>query len=466
VSRVVLLNPPGTQNYIRDYFCSKLSKAYYVSPPATLVMLSGILAERHAVTALDAIAERLTPERTLARLAAARPDAVVSLVGAASWDEDRAFLGRVKETTDATVIAIGDLLLEDTEARLDEAPGVDAALLSFVTPDVLALVPKPLAAAVPNAVVRRADGRGYVHGGRRQLAGDFRVPCPRHELFPLARYRFPFSVAAPMAVVLTDYGCPFHCTFCVIPALGFGVRPVPDLLEELDHLRRLGVRELFFIDQTFGARRERTLALCRAMAERRYGFTWSCFSRADVTPPEVLEAMARAGCHTIIYGVESASAETLARYRKRLRVDQIAAACAACRRAGIRAAATFLLGLPGETEAEARATLELALRLPLDFAAFNVAVPRAATPLRAEEIAAGLISREVRTMDQSGLDGAVGTAELSAARILALRREAVRRFYLRPGYLWRRLMTVRSWWDLKTQLADGLGVVRDALGLG
>jgi len=93
-------------------------------------------------------------------------------------------------------------------------------------------------------------------------------------------------------------------------------------------------------------------------------------------------------------------------------------------------------------------------------------VPRAATSLRAEEIAAGLITAEVRVMDQSGLDGAVGTAELSAERILALRREAIRRFYLRPGYLWRRLRTVRSWWDLKTQLVDGFGVLQDALGLG
>jgi radical SAM superfamily enzyme YgiQ (UPF0313 family) len=27
--------------------------------------------------------------------------------------------------------------------------------------------------------------------------------------------------------VMTDYGCPFRCTFCVMPALGWRRRPSP-----------------------------------------------------------------------------------------------------------------------------------------------------------------------------------------------------------------------------------------------
>jgi anaerobic magnesium-protoporphyrin IX monomethyl ester cyclase len=463
MSRVLLLNPPGTKNYIRDYFCSKLSKSYYKSAPATLLALSGVVAEAHTVTVLDAIVENLPAPAALRRCVAARPDAVVALVGAASWDEDREFLRQLKAATGATLIAIGDLLLEDTEARLAEAPAIDAALLSFATPDVLALLPKPEGTPVPNAVVRLPAGQGYLAGPRPKLRGEYHLPRPRHELFPLRRYRFPFAVARPMAVVLTDYGCPFQCTFCVIPSLGFALRPLADVLEELAVVRGLGVRELFFIDQTFGARPARTLELLRALCEPKYAFRWSCFSRADVTTPEMLALMARSGCHTIIYGVESGNEATLTRYHKQLDLAQMRATFTACRRLRIRTAATFMLGLPGETAAQARATLALALSLPLDFAAFNVAVPRAATRLRAESIAAGLIGRELRSMDQSGLDGAMGTAEMTSQAILALRREAIRRFYLRPGYLGHRLFDLRSWWDFKTQAADGIGVLMEAL---
>ena len=42
--RVLLLNPPGRRTYLRDYLCSKTSKADYVYHPIDLVLLSGTLA--------------------------------------------------------------------------------------------------------------------------------------------------------------------------------------------------------------------------------------------------------------------------------------------------------------------------------------------------------------------------------------------------------------------------------------
>jgi hypothetical protein len=461
--RVLLLNPPGSHNYIRDYFCSKRSKSYYRSAPAALLMLSGQVGIQHEIKVLDAIAERLSVAEALSICAAFSPDAVIALVGAASWDEDRAFLLALKQHIHTRVMGLGDVLLEEPAARLLETPGLDAVLLNFVCPDVLAWLAGPAGTVVPNVVYCHPQTGKPVVGALTRMQGEFRVPCPRHDLFPLAQYRFPFSIAAPMSVVLTDYGCPYACTFCVMPSLGFAARPLEDVLEELRALKRLGVREIFFIDQTFGVKAERTLELCRAMSAPGLRFSWSCFSRGDVTTPELLRAMAQAGCHTIIYGVESGSAAVLAAYKKNAEPSVLLGALKECRGAGIRTAATFILGLPGETEAEARQTIRLALEWPLDFAAFNVAIPRANTPLRALAIKQGLIPQTTYGMDQSGVVSAMGTSELKAETILNLRREANRCFYLRPGYLWRRLTTLRSWWDFKTQLIDGWGVVWDAL---
>jgi len=467
MSRILLLNPPGTRNYIRDYFCSKISKSNYISPPVTLLTLSGMLSKHHDVAVLDAIVEGLDPETALERCRNLRPDAVIALAGAACWEEDRAFLGRLKDRTRAYLIGIGDVLLENTEARLKEAPGLDAVLLHFGAPDVLALLETlpdgPSTRFIPNVVYRNCRP-GFVHGGWRKQQGEFRVGCPRHDLFPLGRYRFPFMTSRPMTAMLTDYGCPFTCSFCVITALGFGLRPLSEVGEELESLARLGVREIFFLDQTFGVKRDRTLQLCRMLEKHR--FQWSCFSRADVLPPDALQAMAAAGCHTIIFGVESGNDQTLARYQKKTTLAVIRERLAECRAAGIRVAATFLLGLPGESEEDVRQTIRLALALPIDYVSFNVAVPRAGTQLRQSAIAEGLISPEVSSMDQSGLAGAMATRELPAYKVMALRREAIRRFYLRPGYLLRRLLTLRSWWDFRTQFEDGWGVVKDALGMG
>ncbi|MCD4812267.1 radical SAM protein [bacterium] len=464
MSRVLLLNPPGSKNYIRDYFCSKLSKANYISPPIVLLMLSGIVGREHEVGVLDAIVEGLSFDAALARIKSFQPDTVITLVGAASWDEDRQFLKQLKQHLPVDIIANGDLLLEDAPVRFNEAPEMDAALLDFGSVEILQLLGARNGEPIDNTLYRFSGS--LVIGKRTKHAGVFDIPVPQHDLFPLRQYRFPFMVGYPMSAMLTDYGCPFQCTFCVIPGLGFGLRPVPSVLEELRQVKALGVKEIFFLDQTFGVRSDRTRKLCRGMVEQKGVVHWSCFSRADVLDREMLQLMKQAGCHTIIFGVESGSDATLAQYNKKMQIDKIRETLAQCRQVGIRVAATFMLGLPGEDEFGARRTIQLALDLPLDYVAFNVAIPRAGTTLRAQEIEAGLIDASVHTMDQSGIDGAVGTRELSAKKIMALRREALRRFYLRPGYLLRRLFTLRSWVDLKTQVRDGVGVIADAMGMG
>jgi hypothetical protein len=72
--------------------------------------------------------------------------------------------------------------------------------------------------------------------------------------------------------------------------LGFQVRPVADVLEEIDALRARGVRELFFLDQTFGAIPKRALKICRALEERG-DLSWTAFTRPDVATGELLRAM-------------------------------------------------------------------------------------------------------------------------------------------------------------------------------
>ena len=46
--------------------------------------------------------------------------------------------------------------------------------------------------------------------------------------------------------MLTDYGCPYPCSFCVMSGLGSKFRSVDNVMQELRHARTLGVREVFF----------------------------------------------------------------------------------------------------------------------------------------------------------------------------------------------------------------------------
>jgi radical SAM superfamily enzyme YgiQ (UPF0313 family) len=298
-----------------------------------------------------------------------------------------------------------------------------------------------------------------LHVERNKRKGTFRIPRPRHELFPTKGYRFSFARTADFATVLTDYGCPYPCTFCVIGTLGFQTRPVPDVLEEIDALRARGTRELFFMDQTFGIKRERALELCRAFEERG-DLSWTAYTRPDYADDELLSAMRRAGCHTVMMGVESASDILLAEYKKGYASDIVKGGFANAKRHGLRTVGTFIIGLPEETEETLRETLELAIGLQMDFMSVNVAVPRFGTPFRKRALELGLADADDLVMDQGGEQAFLPTRTLDRDSMLALKKNMVRRFYLRPSYLWNRLRSVRSPWELAAQFREGLALLR------
>jgi len=456
--RLLLLNPPGRRTYIRDYFCSKTTKSNYLFHPVDLVTLSGTCAEAHDTSVLDCMAEGLAPDAARRRIAELDPEVVVSLVGSVSWDEDRAFLAG-QAAAGRRVIAIGDVLHEASEARLAEEPWLEAALHVFANGDLPAYLAGRLD-DVEDMTVRDADGRPrrLLRVERKHRKGTFRVPRPRHELFPSRGYRFSFARATPFATVLTDYGCPYPCTFCVIGTLGFQTRPVADVLEEVDHLRSRGVRELFFMDQTFGVVRSRALELCAAFAERG-DVSWTAYTRPDTADDELLAALRRGGCHTVILGVESADDELLALYEKGYRASVVADAFRRAKRHGLRTVGTFIIGLPEETEDSLRATLSLAVELEMDFMSLNMAVPRFGTAFRRRALELGLAAEDELVMDQGGADAFLPTQTLDRARMLALKKRMVRRFYLRPGYLWRRLASVRSVGELRAQVREGLALL-------
>lgn len=457
--KVLLLNPPGTRVYLRDYYCSKVSKAGNIFHPTDLLMLSGILAEQHTVSVIDALAERLTPDACLHQVATLDPHAVIALCGAVSWAEDQAFFVRLKaEHPRLRLMVSGDLVLEGPAAFPDEPPVIDALLLDFTSPDILTWLEGNGGDEIPNVIYRHQGAwRGRLPERTHDL--PFTIPVPRHELFPERHYRFPLLRRRSFATVLTDYGCRHHCRFCVTGNLGYKWRPAANVLEELDTLATRGCRELYFNDQTFGLKRERTEALLRAMVDKRYGFGWACWTRVDLVDRELLALMRAAGCHTLMFGAEAADAEVLNEWGKGFQPEAVTSALQLCRQAGIRTLATFLLGLPGQDRAACLRTIAFACSCGCDFASFNVPVPRQTTALRRQALAEGWMDDRDVVFDQSGLVAAMGNGILSAAEIQALRRQAVRTFYLRPGYLARQLLAVRS----PAELRDLFGFARATL---
>ena len=458
---VLLLNPPGNRIYIRDYYCSKVSKAHYTYQPVDLVILSGILSTRGSVDVLDAIIERMNPRSCIERILSAKYAAIVFLAGAASRESDFTFMRDLRARTPAMFIGSGDLFMEDSAQILHEQQWLNAICLDFTSPDILSYLDHP-EGTTPLAAVAYRNRHGVISPDRRPATGEFEIPIPRHELFPNRRYTYPFVRRSPFVTVLTDYGCPYACTFCIMSQLGYKYRSVQNVMAELVHVNSLGIKEIYFSDQTFGAMKGRAHELCTEMIERRFEFGWVCFSRVDLISRDTLRIMKRAGCHTIIFGVESGSERIIRESAKGTTLDMARQAFRLCRGEGIITVGTFILGLPGDTTDSIRQTINFAKEIRCDYASFNVPVPRMLTPLRRWAIREKMIVPGVQEMDQSGTYAVMATTHLPREKIMELKREAIFKFYLRPSYLLQRLFSMYSLWDFKRHILGLLSLIRNA----
>ena len=124
---------------------------------------------------------------------------------------------------------------------------------------------------------------------------------------------------------------------------------------------------------------------------------------------------------------------------------------------GLRVVTTVIIGLPEDSEESIRQTMQFVRELEPDFVSYNLAVPRSLTDLRKKAIAEGLATRN--EMDQSGSFGAMRTHSLSETQLVSLKKQAVRDFYFRPGYILKRLLGARNKFEMLALFREGLAVL-------
>lgn len=462
--RILLLNPPGRVLYIRDQFCSHVSKGRYYWQPLDLLMLSGRLhAAGHELAVVDAIASRVPAGVALERVVAFQPDAVVFLTGHDSFRADAAFVRDVKARTACVTVGIGDILRDQGVRLLPLNPAIDACLNDFVTHGLERFL-EGLPDDAWNMTVRRGGKVIEVHAPPQPAA--FTAPVPRYEIFPLDRYRLPFNRHHPYATIVTSTGCPFPCRFCPFARAPYRWREVDDVMANFEAVAQAGIRQVHLADWTFAVNRKQADAILHSLVDANLGICWSCLSRVDLVDRERLGLFRRAGCHLVEFGVESGSQEILDRYQKRMTLAQVRAAFAWCREEGLSTLATFILGLPGETATSLQQTLDFALELEPTYCSFNIASPRLGTLLRRDMIDAGLLPDDVsaeRHLDSSRAPATFSTPELDAADLEGFRQLAIRRFYWRPSYVLGRLSRLRSWSEIHQLAANGASIALQTL---
>jgi anaerobic magnesium-protoporphyrin IX monomethyl ester cyclase len=159
--------------------------------------------------------------------------------------------------------------------------------------------------------------------------------------------------------VFMGRGCPRKCAFCEYNQSKYRVRKIPAIIREIDYLIENYNAEYFtFTDPSFCERINFVRELCEILVERYPHIKWSCEARAD-TPLDILELMAKAGCISLDFGLESGSEKVLKAINKDIDLFKTNEFVKACYSLGIRSHMFLLVSLPGETEEDTMQTMKI-----------------------------------------------------------------------------------------------------------
>lgn len=376
----------------------------------TVPYLAGALrSDGHEVEILDLLLARTTRERVAACMQRFRPQ----LVGITSVTLNHHIANRIGEWVrecdpEVPLVMGGPHVSFEIEDSFRALPALDYVGIGEGEHTIV-----ELARALekrPGEDVRDVRGLAVRDGDRvrrtapRPLEDDLdELAPPARDLMPLSRYLAFDSHAS----VVTSRGCPYECVFCSAPAwTGRKVRyRTPGLcVDEMEELAAAGFTEITIEDDLFTLYRRHFLAVCGELERRNTGLRWNAFSRVDTISPEIVETMARAGCQAICFGVESGSQELLDLAKKRSDLAKVREAMRMTQAVGISALASFIIGLPGETETTLRQTVAFAESLREEFGSlygFHILAPFPGTEVRERAADLGL---EILTSDWTQYD--------------------------------------------------------------
>ena len=249
----------------------------------------------------------------------------------------------------------------------------------------------------------------------------------------------------PLIVILSGRGCPFRCTYCVIPQTLTGhtyrKRGIKDVVDEMEFIKNnfpdLG--EIFFEDDTFTAHPTRTAELCQEIINRKLKITWSANARADVKF-EVLDVMKKAGCRELCVGFESSSMDVLKNVKKGLASGMSEKFMDSANKAGILIHGCFMVGNLGDTKETLQGTLEMAKRLNPNTAQFYPIMAYPGTTAYDEARTRGeLASQDYdQWLDKDGQHNTTVIRKgLTSQDLVDFCDRARREFYLRPAYIYK-----------------------------
>lgn len=257
-----------------------------------------------------------------------------------------------------------------------------------------------------------------------------------------------------------------RCTFCswttTCPADSYRSRSPQSLLDEIGMLiEKYDIKEIFDDTGTF-PHGDWIREFAQGMIDRGYNkkVTISCNMRFSALTEDDYKLIKKAGFRMLLFGIESANNETLKKLNKGNTIENMIESCKLASKAGLEPHITIMFGHPWESLEEAKNTQKLGLYLLRKGIASTVQatimIPYPGTPLH--KLAKENNWLKTTDWDQYDMKAPVMTTPIGDKKLMELVRDMFK-IAFHPEFVMRKILSIRSWQDVKFIGRAGVKVV-------
>lgn len=241
-------------------------------------------------------------------------------------------------------------LLEDTTIAVGGPEASQDKILHIVRPGVINYVFKGEA---EHNLLTFLEEKQYNSKAESVVIGNLEsklplddLPFPDYRDYNLDDYLHPDGVS-----IETSRGCVAQCSFCSETWFWkFRQRTPERVIEEMkDQIDKYGVRRFWFVDSLANGNLKAFRKLVDLMIENNLDIRWNSYARNDGRMDrDFIFAIAKSGCTSLSYGVESGSQKVLDDMRKKVELWEIEANLKDSYDAGMESHVNWMIGFPTE----------------------------------------------------------------------------------------------------------------------
>lgn len=437
-------------------------------PPLSLLYVAAIL-EREGVEVelIDMAAERLNYSDALQRIKKFSPDLLGFSTSTMSFHPILKWIDKFKQDTDLPVLVGGEHVRHYPFETMSHE-SIDFCIVGeaeLPLPEFVRAFRGKRPFDGIKSIGFRKNGSVVIDRTLQMVTDIDSVPFPARHLIKNELYENVLTRRKNFTAMLSARGCPFNCSFCNANQQKYRARSPKNFVDEIEfNLARHGIRDFDIYDSTFTTDRRRVLAICEEIRARRLEIGFSVRSRVDVVDREMIDALKSAGCHSIMYGVESSDPEILKRMNKGISPQQVMDTITYTNRSGLDTLGFFMFGFPGETRETIEKTIEFSLKLPLDYAQFTLLVPFPETEIYSFYLEHGICDYWADYTLDEGKERLIEliATDVSREEVSGYIAEAYRRFYYRPRIIWKQLAKLKSLGKLKNLVFAAVSILANS----